>query len=119
VCFEQLQEVLHMDRKREEWRVGDFKIAYDEIWGLGVKNYDDDEPEPARKFPAEQGKDHKFEPKTADLLGRVELWEVAKVGQERKIWERLDKRIHKFIKTHKWAFPRAEKAKDLGPDLLL
>jgi hypothetical protein len=57
--------------------VGDFKIAYDEIWRLDVKDYEEDEDKPVDRVVEEQGKKHKFDPEIANLLGRVELWEVA------------------------------------------
>jgi hypothetical protein len=106
--FDKLQEVLHMDRKREMWNVGEYKIAYDEVRGRWVADYDDNGNKIVNCRAERPGFfDYFNDPENLIRLGRVELLEVVNAGKEKETWKRLNKKIKHFMKMHEWAFPTA------------
>jgi hypothetical protein len=92
VGLRDLQEIVDMKTKREQWRVGDYTVVIDktdimELWW----------------------QDEEYDYATGSVTWCQEIEE----GQEGTVWKRENRRMKRFMKKHRWAFGETmEESKD-------
>jgi hypothetical protein len=92
VGLRDLQEMVGMKTKREEWRVGNYTVVIDktdimELWS----------------------RDEEYDYATGSVTWCQEIEE----GREGTVWKRENRRMKRFMKKHRWAFGETmEESKD-------